>query len=215
MTRFNDSATDTLEYVAEHGVRFTWSDFKVEQTNSDASYAWDTSTNAYKWTGTPTFSYRLDIDKNVRDIVFVNDGTLPDIFVMDDGVHGPVDYNANMASQAFNLNIYCLRKDINLIYLSNTGYTYLTINNVDFKTAVKTLTFYLQYNENHPVICETNLQYKFDTDLITISGYGGDFFDVEIEYDESALIDGILALKVVSIFDDMTITGKQLGIGEL
>lgn len=214
MTRFNDSVTDTLEYVAEHGVKFTWSDFKVEQTNSNASYAWDTSTNAYKWTGIPTFTYRLDIDKNVRDIVFVNDGTLPDIFVMDDGVHGAVDYNANMASQSFELEIYCPRKDINLIYLSNTDNTYLTINNVDFKE-VKKLTFYLQYTEGHRTICESSIQYFSNINLITISSYGGDFFEVEIESSKSILTCGILALKIVSIFDDMAITGKQFAIGEV
>lgn len=214
MTRFNDSAADTLEYVAEHGVRFTWSDFKIVQTNKDLYYVWNPTSKTYMWSGIPTFSYMLDIDKNVRDIVFVNDGTLPDTFIMDDGVHGPVDYDANMASQEFELGIYCSRKDINLIYISNTGGKYLTINNVDFKQ-VKILYFYLQYNDSHPVICENNIQYVTGTNLITISEYGGDFFGVEIESDKSLLKTGILALKVVPIFDDMAITGKILGVGEL
>lgn len=136
MTRFNDSLTDTLKYVAEHGARFTWSDFKVVQTNENASYAWDTSSNSYKWTGTPTFSYRLDIDKNVDKIVFVNDGTLPDVFIMDDGVHGAVEYNANMASQDFTLDIKT-SNIIKMLYYNNIYNSFLTINNVDYKESKK------------------------------------------------------------------------------
>lgn len=214
MTTFNDIAADTLEYVAEHGMRFTWSDFKIVQTNKEIYYVWNPTSKTYMWAGTPKFTYMLDIDKNVRDIVFVNDGTLPDTFIMDDGVHGPVEYKADMASQAFDLDIYCSRKDINLIYFSNTGNIYLTINNVDFK-GVKSLSFYLQYNDSHPVICENNIQYVTGTNLITISDYSGDFFSVGIESDNSLLKAGILALKVVPIFDDMAITGKILRIGEL
>lgn len=214
MTRFNDSATDTLEYVAEHGVKFTWSDFKVVQTNESAYYVWNPTSKTYMWSGTPTFSYRLDIDKNVRDIVFVNEGTLPDIFIMNDEVHGAVDYNANMASQSFDLDIYCPRKDINLIYLSNVDNTYLTINNVDFKEK-RALSFCLQYNENHPVICESDLEYGSIDYLISISSYGGKWFSIKNENTESLLLYGILALKIVPVFDDMAITGKQLAIGAL
>lgn len=213
MTRFNDSATDTLEYVAEHGVKFTWSDFKVEQTNTDASYAWDISTNAYKWSGTPTFSYRLDIDKNVDKIVFINDGTLPNVFIMDDGVHGAIEYNANMESQGFVLNIYC-NKHTHFVYI-NTIINHLTINNVDYKDQEVTLTIVLyegDFNKNARV-SKTLLSNTNNTSTLYIDGFDGGSYIIKIMRADYYLIDGIINVKCTNIFNDITLCGDSFIYG--
>ena len=212
MTRFNDSATDTLEYVAEHGARFTWSDFKVVQTDESAYYVWNPTSKTYMWSGRPTFSYRLDIDKNVRDIVFVSDGTLPDIFVMDDGEHGPVDYNANMASQNFDLDIYCARKDINLIIYISAN-TYLTIANVEFKK-YKCISFFLDYISTI-VNCQKDIINKQGTTSFSIDGFSDNNFLISFENENAVQFSGMMALNISSVFSDVTIVGKVFTVGQV
>ena len=213
MTRFNDSVTDTLEYVAEHGVRFTWSDFKVVQTDESVYYVWNPNSKTYMWVGTPKFSYRLDIDKNVRDIVFVSDGTLSDIFIMDDGVHGAIEYNANMARQSFDLDIYCARKDINLIFYISGIPTYLTIANVDFKE-YKYISFNLDYIGNI-VNCQKDIINGQGTTSISIDGFASNMFLINFEDVNATQISGMMALNISSVFSDMTIVGKVFTVGEI
>lgn len=203
MTRFNDSVTDTLEYVAEHGVRFTWSDFKVEQTNKSAYYVWDPTSKTYMWSGTPTFSYRLDIDKNVDKIVFINDGTLPDVFIMDDGVHGPVDYNANMKSQGFVLYIYC-SKHTHFVYINNTE-NYLTINNVDQRTGLSLDVILYDGDNNKNAYVSNNINNN-NYDL-RVDSFDGGSYTIIIMRKDYRLCSGIISVKCTNIFNDITLYG--------
>lgn len=211
MPRFNDSATDTLEYVAEHGVKFTWRDFKIVQTDESAYYVWNPTSKTYMWSGTPEFSYRLDIDKNVRDIVFVNDGTLPDIFVMDDGVHGPVDYNANMASQNFSLSIYC---DVHhFIYFNNTDGT-LTINNVDYKEEKNIDVYFITVTNEDAIVSPllTNMNNR-----IYINAYDGVYFSIMFQSNDinKQLYRGLIYVNINSIYQIHTLVGECLELGQL
>lgn len=221
MTRFNDSLADTLEYVAEHGTRYTWSDFKVVLDNpNQASYAWDTTANTYKWTGTPQFSYRLDIDKNVENIVIINDGTLTDTFIMDDGVHGAVDYNANIISNnSVQLMIYTKRNSGNILYYSYIGsHNFITINNVDYKNETVLGFNYTDYPSSfgYPLydVTITDLQ---STDFC-ITSIGSFYFNINLENgpdNNKQLLYGALFIQVRNIFNNLQVTGKSYRMGEL
>lgn len=135
-SRFNDSDVSELKYIIDHGVRYTLNDFKIVVTN-DATYSWDDSSSSYKWSGTPKFQYQIDLPNSVSKVIVIKDGVLTNTFIMDDGVHGAVEYNANMESESLiTLSINNDSENFNVVYYNTSYGTFETSDGKELKVDV-------------------------------------------------------------------------------
>lgn len=205
-SRFNDSDVSELKYIIDHGVRYTLNDFKIVVTNG-ATYSWDETSSSYKWDDTPGFQYQIDLPNSVSKVVVIKDGVLTNTFIMDDGVHGAVEYNANMESESeVYLTVNSDFEKFNVVYYNNLSGTFETSDGKQLKTHV---ILNAEFPQKSGALFITPDIYDFP-----INGYGRGNFSIELT-NSGYLILGIISANLIDVYGETLVKLDTYRYGEL